>query len=237
MNSIAPFKDIHKGKTILIVGNGLNLGLTPPEKFNYPSIGVNEIHLYEEIFSKEWAPTYYTAVDKKNMSEYGEKISEQFSDIPKFVLSPRMEKWKGENFYHYRGGTGLLWPKDKKKRLWAEKEDLILKPWVYGNITHVAIKLAYFMGAKTILIIGLEHEPHKSNVHFWGVNEKTSINQPTKGWQDGYKILADELKKRKVKLLNISQGTFVPDSIIPVDDWKKYTKKSKKKVVKEQDND
>lgn len=93
---------------------------------------------------------------------------------------------------------------------------------------HVAIKLAYFMGAKKILIIGMEHKPHEANAHFWGDDSGMSIDQPTKGWQQGYKALCEGLEKHGVKMLNISQETFVSNDVIPTDDWKKYTKKQRK---------
>jgi len=223
--SISKFRDIHKGKTILLVGNGSNLHLTPPDKFDMPSIGMNTIHLY-----KGWSPDYFVTVDRRVHREFGKEIEKKFVDIPKFLPSPRLLKWTGENFYYFRHSQGLLWPKNKRG-MW--QDDIEAQPVIYGNVMHVAIKFAYFMGAKKIIIIGMEHEPHKSNAHFWGDDSGMSVDQYTKDWQDGYKILADELKKRKVKLLNISQETFVSDSIIPIDDWKKFTKKPKKKAVKE----
>jgi len=227
ISSISKFRDIHKGKTILLVGNGGNLHLTPPEKFNLPSIGMNTIHLYAG-----WSPDYFVTVDRRVRREFGEAIEKKFKDIPKFIPTPRLKAWTGENFYRFRSGQGgLLYPKNGRN-LW--QDDIENQPVIYGNVMHVAIKLAYFMGAKKILIIGMEHEPHKSNAHFWGDDDKMSIDQPTKGWQQGYKVLCDELKKHKVKMLNISQETFVPDSIIPTDNWKKYIKKQRKpKAVKE----
>jgi len=218
-NSIADFKDIHKGETMLIVGNGENLKLTPPEWFDYPSIGVNEIHLYDG-----WKPTYYTCVDRNNKRDYGEKIASDFADIPKFIPSPRMDKWEGENFYYFRVASGPLWP-NNRARMWCEKDKIVLADMVYSNITHVAIKLAYFMGASTILIIGMQHRQHAMDRHFYGIGLGMSADHDTKDWFRGYKELCDELKKRSVTLLNISQDTYVPDSIIPTDDWENWKNK------------
>ena len=220
--SISKFKDRHKGKNILLVGNGENLHLTPPEKFAIPSIGMNTIHLYEG-----WAPDYFVTVDRRVYREFGKEIEKKFSDIPKFIPAPRLKMWAGENFYRFRNLQGLLWPKNKRN-IW--QDDIETHPVIYGNVMHVAIKLAYFMGAKKILIIGMEHKPHKSNAHFWGDDSGMSIDTPTKGWQEGYRLLGIELKKRGVKLLNISQETFVSDGIIEIDNWKKFIKKPKKKV-------
>ena len=222
---ISDFKNKHKGKTILLVGNGSNLELTPPEKFSFPSIGMNTIHLYEG-----WMPDYYVTVDRRVYREFGDDVYKKYHNIPKFVPAPRLNAWKGENFHRFRSGQGgLLWPKNGRG-LW--QDDIEKEVMIYGNVMHVAIKLAYFMGAKKILIIGMEHEPHKSNAKFWGDDKGMSVDQPTKGWQDGYKILADELKKRKVKLLNISQNTHVADDIIPTENWEKFIKKGKKQELK-----
>jgi len=223
--SISEFKNIHKGKTILLVGNGLNLHLTPPEKFDFPSIGMNTICEYEG-----WTPDYFVTVDRRVYREFGKAIEKKFADIPKFVPSPRLNMWRGENFYRFKNLQGQLYPKNKRN-IW--QDDIESHPVIYGNVMHVAIKLAHFMGAKKILIIGMEHEPKKSNAHFWGDDSGMSANQPTQGWQEGYRILCEELAKRKIKLINISQDTFVPDSIIPTDRWEKFIKKTKKKLEKE----
>ena len=64
------FRDIHKGETALLVGNGTNLSLTPPFLFNYPAFGMNTIHKYEG-----WKPKYYTGVDNRLMREFGKDIA------------------------------------------------------------------------------------------------------------------------------------------------------------------
>jgi len=87
---IAQFRNIHAGETCLLVGNGLNLHLTPPRWFDYPSFGMNTIHKYES-----WKPDYYAAVDVRMMQEYGSVVAEKFADIPKFVPSPNLDKWQG----------------------------------------------------------------------------------------------------------------------------------------------
>ncbi|MBT6322560.1 MAG: hypothetical protein HOJ31_10290 [Anaerolineae bacterium] len=228
--TISKFRDIHKGKTILLVGNGSNLSLTPPENFDFPTIGMNTIHLYEG-----WSPDYFVTVDRRVMREFGEAIEKKFRDIPKFVPAPRLNQWHGENFYRFKNAnTGFLWPKNRRS-LW--QDDIENEAIIYGNVMHVAIKLAYYMGAKKIIIIGMEHEPHRSNAKFWGEDKGMSIDQPTKFWQEGYRILSEVLQSKGVELLNISQDTFVPDSIIKTASWKRFINKPKKKVKKEQDND
>jgi len=227
--AIDKFRDAHKGKTILLVGNGANLHLTPPEKFNLPSIGMNTIHLYDG-----WMPDYYVTVDRRVRREFGAEIEKKFSDIPKFIPTPRLGSWLGRNFHYFKHRQGLLYPKNGLS-IW--QDDISKQPMIYGNVMHVAMKLAYFMGAKKILIIGMEHKPHESNAHFWGDDSGMSVDQPTKGWQQGYKVLCEEFAKRGIEMLNISKETYVEKDIIPTDSWKKYTKKERKpRRIKESNN-
>jgi hypothetical protein len=226
MNTIGTFRDKHKGETILLVGNGENLKESPPEMFNYPSIGMNTIHLYDG-----WIPDYYVTVDRRVRREFGAAIERKFGEIPKFIPSPRLLNWTGDNFYYFKNLQGRLYPKNGRA-IW--QDDIETSPVIYGNVMHVAMKLAYFMGAKQILIIGMEHEPHKSNAHFWGKDDGMSSDQPTKEWQQGYKEIRIALEERGVEMVNISPDTFVSDDIIPTDNWEKYAKKiRKKKITKE----
>src|SRR5258706_6635029 len=84
------FYNLHAGETILLVGNGANLHLTPPAWFDYPSIGMNTIHKYNG-----WKPTYYTTVDNRVWREFGNEIEQVFSEIPKFIPTPTLDCWQG----------------------------------------------------------------------------------------------------------------------------------------------
>jgi hypothetical protein len=225
---INKFKNIHKGGTILLVGNGENLKDTPPENFDYPSIGMNTICLYDG-----WKPDYFVAVDRRVWHEFGSIIENKFEDIPKFIPTPKMLRWRGKNFYRFRNRPGPLYPKGKEN-VWQEINEET--PVTWGNVMHVAIKLAYFMGAKTILIIGMQHKPHNAMAHFWGNDEKmTPDSVPINNVFKGYKQLVDGLHSHNVKIFNISENTYVPESVIPRDKAKNWIKKSKE--IKEQDDD
>ena len=92
---------------------------------------------------------------------------------------------------------------------------------------HVAIKLAHFMGAKTMLIIGMQHEPHKQDAHFYGANKSVSWDQNTDRWFYGYEVLTSGLAELNIQVLNISPDTYVPEELIPVDDHKNWINKRK----------
>ncbi len=208
---ITKFKDAHKGKTILLVGNGSNLKDTPPEKFDYPSIGMNTIHFYDG-----WKPDYYVAVDRRLMNEFGDDVYRKFADIPKFIPKPKLLRWRGDNFYRFRNRTGRLYPAKPGENLWQGRIDADTTI-TWANVMHVAIKLAYFMGAKTILIIGMEHKKNNAQDHFWGSDVK-GVGGDITAIFNGYKQLVTGLHENNIKIYNISKKTHVPSSVIPTDD-------------------
>lgn len=203
------FYQIHAGETCLLVGNGENLHLTPPAWFDYPSFGMNTIHLYDG-----WMPTYYCAVDKRVMVEFGEDIVKKYKDIPKFVPRPNLDKWQGENFYRFLHRPGD-WVGG---RCAGQKESMTRDGITYKNVMHVAIQLAWYMGFKTMLMIGVHHKPYKAQVHFWGTDHGMPATQTTEIWFDGYR----HFTRQGFTLLNISQDTYLSEDIIPRDDWQKW---------------
>lgn len=195
----------------MLVGNGSNLTKTPPSLFDYPSFGMNTIHKYEG-----WKPTYYVAVDSRVMREFGAEISDKYRDIPKFIPTPNLDKWQGENFYRWFHRPGALWPRVQGVPFPA---DILSETGItYGNVMHVAMQLAYFMGFTTMLVIGMEHGENP-RLHFWGEDEGMNGAVPVEDWVQGYKVLREGMG---VTMLNISEGTHVPESVIPRDDWWKW---------------
>jgi hypothetical protein len=212
---IAQFRNIHTGETCVLVGNGPNLHLTPPEWFNYPAFGMNTIHKYDG-----WKPTYYAAVDVRVMKEFGEMIVRQFADIPKFVPSPNLDKWQGENFHRFYFRPGPVW-RATRGHIW--NPDTLEQGIQYSNVMHVALQLAFYMGFTTLLIIGMQHKPGAAHVHFWGTDPGMGVSDPLQSWLDGYKQLADDMCTRGVRVINISEDTYVSENIIPRGnprDWK-----------------
>lgn len=213
--NLKDFHNKHSGGTCLLVGNGKNLSLTPPELFDYPSFGMNTIHLYEG-----WRPTYYTTVDSRVMREFGEAVYERFADIPKFIPTPNLDKWQGENFYRFYHRPGALWP-DSQAKLWPS--GLLTEHGItYANIMHIAMQLAYYMGFTTLLMIGVEHKEHKAQDHFWGCDHGMKAAPDTTEWLKGYKILADGMKAQGVKIINISEETGVSTDILSRDKWSNW---------------
>ena len=192
-----------------MVGNGPNLGLTPPERFDFPSFGMNTAHLWDG----DWIPTYYCTVDKRVMREFGNAIYDKFTEIPKFIPRPDLNKWQGENFYRFLHSPGGLM---RERYSPADELALVRDGIGYTNVMHVAIQLAWHMGFTKMLMVGVQHRPHKAQLHFWGTDHGMG-SMHYHEWIDGYKYLAD-----RVDLVNISTDTWVPEEVLPRDDWRKY---------------
>lgn len=215
MRDLEKFRGIHQGETVLIVGLGENLRLTPPEWFKFPSFSVNAAHRWDGT----WIPDYYATVDTRNYQEYGEAIAQKFAHIPKFVQSPRLDKWQGENFYRFPKMDGPLWNWHRGP-LW--QDDIINNPITYANIMHVVFKICWYMGFTTMLIIGMEHRQHYGDRHFFGIDIGTNADSPTDIWFEGYRQMRIGLEQRGVRLLNISQNTYVPEHVLPREDWRDW---------------
>jgi hypothetical protein len=219
INNISHFHNLHAGETALLVGNGINLKMTPPEWFDLPTIGMNTIHLYEG-----WKPTYYTAVDSRVMREFGEAIADKYANIPKFVPTPNLDRWEGENFYRFYHRPGPYWTKELARK-WTP-QTLTRDGITYACIMHVAMQLAFFMGFTEIVMVGVQHKPAKAQDHFWGCDHGMTAYTPLEDWFAGYKMLVDGFAEQGVTVLNISEDTYVPESVIPRGDWRQYVKES-----------
>lgn len=208
------YYNFHKGKTCLIVGVGANLRLTPPVWFNYPSFGVNTIYKQTEW---DWKPTYFVGVDERLEREDGAAISEIYADVPKFIPRPDRDTWQGKNFLRFYHRPGLMFVGGQT----ANHPDALTQRGIaYHKIMEVVFQIAWYMGFETMLMIGVQHKPDGYREHFWGLDEK-SVEQSQQIWMDGYRDMRNAMGN-KVRVLNISEDTYVPDDILPRDDWRKW---------------
>jgi len=216
MERIEEFHNLHRGETCLIVAVGPNLDLTPPEKFNYPSFSCNS------IFKREgWKPTYYVGVDERLKLEEGENIKTLLKDVKTFVPSPDWDDWNmnGRNVWRFKHREGPIYIGGQ---LPTQVKALSVTGIAYRRILGAVFQIAYFMGFKTMLCIGIQHKPGAEREHFWGYDEGVVAEQPLIHWFEEYRQWSNF---GKAKVLNISEDTYVPENIIPRDDWMKWSNK------------
>jgi hypothetical protein len=130
---ISQFKDKHKDKTCLIVGNGpslKNVGNNWLSK--YPTFGSNRIFL-------KYIPDYYVAVNNLVIEQNRNNI--QKIDCEKFIPQ----------------GFGII----SNELTITREHKFCLDPSkeVYEGytVTFVSLQLAYYMGFTTVLLIGVDH--------------------------------------------------------------------------------
>lgn len=213
--NLADFHNLHLNQTCLLVGLGPNLIQTPPEWFDYPSFGINTVYKYEG-----WRPIYYVSVDHRCMVDDGAKIVEAYRDIPKFVPTPDYDGLQGDNFYRFKHRRGEMMEGGKG----PGRADFLTKCGVgYYRIMDAVIQIAYHMGFRTMLMIGVQHKPQARKLHFWGADEKAPDSIEADTWEFiGYKFFSHDGALDQTRILNISEDTFVPENILPRDDWRKW---------------
>lgn len=198
----------------LLVGNAPNLYLTPPECFDLPSIGMNTIHRYEG-----WMPNYYVTVDQRVLREFGEVVNEKYRAIPKFVPTPHLDGWQGENVYRFNHLAHELW---NDRYIWTTKT--IREGFAYHSAMHAAMQVAAYLGYTTLVMIGVQHKPDAGRMHFWGEDVKMPHDVPLRDWLTGYSVLAKSMKRCGIEVLNVSEDTYVDESILPRGNWKDWRK-------------
>tara|TARA_B100000674_G_scaffold92251_1_gene64857 strand:+ start:6421 stop:7215 length:795 start_codon:yes stop_codon:yes gene_type:complete len=145
-DDIKSLKDIHKGKTIIIIGNGPSLKRTPLDNFkDYICIGMNKIDL---IFPKvKWRPQYVIAENNLVVKQHWRKMN---NINIKYVLSWKsrwfIAKKQRNNFFYYFNNSSNEFSIDAENGFGSS-----------STVTYSALQLAYYMGAKTVILLGIDH--------------------------------------------------------------------------------
>lgn len=210
--SLEDFHNLHKGETVVLLGNGPSLNEAPIGLLGeFPTIGMNTIH------KSRFIPHYYVTVDSRVMREFGWYINRRYRNVPKFLPRPNLDKWEGEHIYRWYHRPGVLWP-HAEVPLWPS--NLLSDTGItYACVMHAAMQIAYFMGFTTMLLIGVDHTLD-SKAHFWGPDEGMGNGRPDlEGWAEGYKQLREGMG---VEMYNLSSYTELGDQFVPRKDWRYF---------------
>ncbi len=145
MRRLESLENIHQGERCFIIGNGPSLKNTDLSRLkNEFTIGMNRIYL---LFPQMGFPTsYYLSVNDLVVEQCAEDI--QNLGIPKF-LSWHSRRWisPADNLYYlYTTYTSPKFAAHLAHRLWEG-----------ATVTYVAMQLAFFLGFKTVILIGVDH--------------------------------------------------------------------------------
>lgn len=193
-----------KGETCLIIGNGPGLGDIPLDILrHYDSVGANLITRLPGFI-----PTWYVAVDRRVYREHRSEIETRLPSVPKFLPSPDLDEWDGDNVYHFHHRPGPLW-------LPFQGAQHMTRPGIaYQNVTHACLLLAFWLGYRTMLTVGLDNT---TGAHFYGEGETGGDPQ---AWNTGYGELHEDFKAAGRNIINISTRTGI--TTLPRDDWRQY---------------
>lgn len=148
------FRNILVGSTVMIVGNGYSLDQTPLDEFSkkYVTMGMN--HIYKKPFS----PTYYAYVDF-DLEEHL-PFPREFTPNEIFVRAELAYKIPGSHPIY----PIVMPPTDFS----IDINNCVV---FGGSTTNVLLQIAFYMGVKTVLLVGIDHHypvagNGKSGVHF-----------------------------------------------------------------------
>ncbi len=217
MNSWYKFADCHAGETGIVIGNGPSLNDIPVSFLQrYPSFGTNRIYLLHGF-----TPTYYVCVTPLVVEQYAPEIW-GVQCKQKFITEKRSAMVRGSlplyssnvpcfsrtpNVFVYEGYT----------------------------VTYVCLQLAFWMGFKTVLLVGVDHayqfqgqpnEEHRLDGpdvnHFSsGYFSGARWNNPDLSQSErAYKMARTVFESAGRGIINCSTRTAL--DVFPRADWKAY---------------
>ena len=153
------YKDIWKGRPVVVVGNGPSLKNTPLDDFiPFKSIGMNKINL---IFDQtSWRPSVITCVNRHVVSQNRNFFSNTL--IPTFVAWQSrffLKKPKSPNVNYFFNSDKVYFSKNFHEVAGAG-----------ATVTFTALQLAYYTGADPVILVGVDHSfnaegaPHETQI-------------------------------------------------------------------------
>jgi hypothetical protein len=141
------FSGKHNGERCFIVANGPSLTKTNLDLLaGEVTFGLNRIYLRFE--QGKFRPTYFVAVNELILEQFASEIATL--QIPKFLNWNRRSYFKGQD-------PDLLYLKSRMVIRDSFQYDLT-RPLVVGaTVTFVALQLAYYMGFRQVILVGLDH--------------------------------------------------------------------------------
>lgn len=194
----------HVGQTCLVIGNGPSLKDVPVSFLqSMPSFGSNRIYL-----KQGFTPTYYVCVNPLVRQQFADEILAL--PCPKFlgggpVVAP------GQGVYHLHSVPTPLFSYSPLN-------------WVYEGytVTFVSLQLAYYMGFKTVYLVGVDHkysfvgEPNEET-RYGGADinhfdpsyfsERQWNNPDLERSEEAYRMAKAAFESDGRKIVNITKGT------------------------------
>ena len=202
----------HKGETALIVGNGPSLKDVPLEFLKaYPTFGLNRINLMDDF-----EPFYHVAVNPLVLEQFGTEILNDYKGkVRRFFLR---QDWlpKVPGLSEQPAVVPI-------RSLSNEKFYVDPRAGLYEGftVTFVAMQIAYWMGFKTVLLVGVDHSyetegaPNEEKVmeddpnHFHPEYFKGAKwnNPDLVKSEQAYQLAREAFEADGRKIINLTEGT------------------------------
>jgi len=212
------FRGIHAGKRAFIACNGPSLNDTPVQKLKHDIVfGLNRGYLRKGL------PITYLVV-------VNDLVERQFSDEMRNYASKHCKAFFTNNI----GGANchrMLWTPDSPKFTGDPTKPM----WQGHTVTFAAMQLAYFMGVKTLYLIGCDHsftnegsvrkkgergrlalhdDPNHFSPDYYGKGVRWDAYEPG-AVERAYLLATKAYRKVGRKIWNASAHTKLPESVIP----------------------
>ena len=140
------FRDRHRGQRCFVLGNGPSLARMDLDRLQGEvTFGLNRIYL---LFDQtRFRPTYYVAVNEWVLTQFAAEI--RALPMPKFLNWTQRRLFgetEGTLFVHLALGLRDFFQTDITRAVSSG-----------GTVTYVALQLAYFMGCRQVVLIGVDH--------------------------------------------------------------------------------
>ena len=157
-NKLLKYKNLHKGDSCIIIGNGPSLKKINFDKLsNIKTFGVNSLFLLTEKIN--FKPTFYTVEDDLVIQDNMEQIKKydidhKFfpHDFKKYFIDDNANYFFRDSRF-YRDEYDI--PKKTNLRFSKSFDKVVYSG---HTVTYINIQLAYFMGFKTVYLIGMDFD-------------------------------------------------------------------------------
>lgn len=142
------YKDVHKGKRCVIIGNGPSLNKMDLSFLkNEITFGMNKIYLGFDKF--DFRPTYYVSVNPLVLEQSASEIKKL--NCPRFLSQKGIEYFNTADYLN----ENIMFLNTQSD--WKFRADPLNGLWEGYTVTFVAMQLAYYMGFSEVVLIGVDH--------------------------------------------------------------------------------
>lgn len=140
--------DRYRGRTVLLIANGPSLAETDWSLLSYlPAVTTNRAYLQVREWGLDHA--FHVVANKYIANQFSREISRL--EVPKFLTHESASSFTSSGF----GETTAFF---QNNRLPSFQKNIPISLWSGSTVTFVALQLLYWMGAETVIIVGLDHE-------------------------------------------------------------------------------